>query len=115
MPKWPSWFDSMPVELRARAYIAAQEAAWTRDDAIAVIKWGQRQGLEILGVEVWLATRPGPTIPGPYLWESAMAAPGEAAPLSKRERAMEFVRNFQWHPDDQRSKGLEPYFNLTFA
>ena len=109
------WFESLPATLRDKAYLSGVEAAWSRDDAIAIIEWAQGRGLDVLGIEVWLATNPGPTLPGPYVWEPSAGRGGQPGRVAAAaEQAVDFIRTFQWHVDDVASHGREPYFNLTF-
>ena len=108
-----SWLDALPQPLRARAYISGEEAAWNRGDAVSVLDWANRNGFQIVAIEVWLATNPGPTIPGPYSWETSHSEPFPSGAPSVAAKA--FVAKFEWHPSDSRSRGQEPYFNLTFA
>jgi hypothetical protein len=74
---------------------------------------GNPNGFRIVAIEVWLPTNPGPTIPGPYSWETSQSEPFPSTAAS--DAAKDFVARFAWHPADSRSQGLEPYFNLTFA
>jgi hypothetical protein len=61
--------DQIPGSLLAGAYLAQNgEAAWNTADALKVIAWAAKSHVPILGVEVWLPTTPGPTIPTPYIY-----------------------------------------------
>ena len=99
----------LPLELLLRAYRSRHELAWTRADAIAVIDRLEKAGLTVLGVEVWIPSSPGPTMTGWY-WDSQ----GKAA-ASEPETAREFVKGFEWGPQDGSLRDSEPFFNLTVA
>jgi hypothetical protein len=64
----------------------------------------------VLGVDIWLPTDPGPTIPTPFVYDWSLRGDLES-PAYARE-AEEFIRNFQWDKDDHQSMPFEPYFNL---
>ncbi|MGH7284862.1 MAG: hypothetical protein ACRELY_25330 [Polyangiaceae bacterium] len=71
--------------------------------------------LELLGIEIWLATDPGPTIPkNIYHWEASEAQPSESRnEYVKRVAtdALRFVESFAFDPEDDIDGA--PYFNLT--
>src|SRR5258708_6681408 len=64
-----TYLTLIPETLRRAAYMSAHEAAWYEPRAVDVIRLLSAQGRSVLGVEVWLATDPGPTIPTPYVYE----------------------------------------------
>jgi len=73
--------------------------------------------LAICGVEVWIATTPGPTIPLTfiYTWQSAMKSDGEAwGAFVERINAdaREYVACFKWDEKDLEYQHSIPYFNL---
>jgi hypothetical protein len=63
-----SWLSAVPRHLLERAYRARDEYAWSRRDAIDVVEALQSRLFKVIGVEVWLPTKPGPTIPAPYIY-----------------------------------------------
>lgn len=104
------WVDLLPIGLQEAAYVAGLERAWRRTDALAVIGILRSKGFVVLGVDVWLATTPGPTIPTPYVYDWSLCAvrPSRNHPNS----AAEFVHTFDWDPNDKSHMGKEPYFNI---
>jgi hypothetical protein len=106
-----AWFHTLPESLRERAYLVGEESAWTRFDALSLIDWAERNNLKPLEIEVWLKTDSGPTIPGPYVWDSPT---NESSSEQVNQRARESIRGFDWHRDDRNVRREEPYFNLTF-
>jgi hypothetical protein len=72
----------------------------------------------VIGIEIWLPTEPGPTIPSPgiYTWDAPSRRAGEPwsvfAPRVNAEAA-DYVRAFFWHPHDEKYSSEMPYFNLT--
>jgi len=111
---------SVPDELLGKAYFAQNgEAAWARGDALRVIRWAADVHLPVLGVEIWIPTSPGPTIPTPYIY---MFEPnpiqGESkAQFEKRasREAADYVQSFEWDRQDTTHNGIEPFFNITFG
>jgi hypothetical protein len=73
--------------------------------------------LAVLGVEVWLATKPGPMIPTrPFYSVSIESSPNEdSGKMVSRSclAARRFIQTFKWDPLDDASNYQEPYFNLT--
>ena len=97
----------LPSNILRRAYNSGNELAWSRADAIAAIDTLVAAGFEILGVDVWIPSSPGPRMTG---WDWSVndtTSPG--APRSARD----FVASFKWGPDDGAMKAEVPYFNLT--
>lgn len=105
------WLIHIPPEIATRAYRAAGEFAWARDDALRVVEALKEKHFIILGVEVWLPTEPGPTIPSPILYVWSLQSVG-GTPTYARS-ATEFIRDFGWADDDEDNEDSEPYFNLT--
>jgi hypothetical protein len=113
-----SWLRDLPEALRVAAYYADEEAAWPAREAIDVIGWLTALGVLVMGVEVWLPTTPGPTIPTPYVyvWEAEEdSAGGSSNDYVARVNAgaAEYILRFAWDPRDKAHLGMEPYFNLT--
>ena len=106
-----SWFRLLPKALIEVAYVSSGEFAWSRNDALSVLAELQKHKYVILGVDVWIPTNPGPTIPTPYVydWDSE----GGATRNDRERTARNFILNFEWSPDDRSHFGLEPYFNIT--
>jgi hypothetical protein len=104
-----NWVEALPDALKARAYSAAGELAWQRDAAIAVISQLTALGYVIEGIEVWLATTPGPTIPAPffYHWERP-----ESEDSGSNDEALRYIATFGWDPQDTAHLLSTPYFNL---
>jgi hypothetical protein len=104
-------------ELRAAAYCYGDEFAWTRDDALKVVDWASKCQIAIAGVEVWLATKPGPTIPTPliYSWQAEKELYKKPWPRFVKEAnylATEYIKHFAWDVSDTSRYSLDPYFNL---
>ena len=103
-------------ELRAAAYEANGEFAWSAERACEVIAALRIHGVAVLGVEVWLPTHPGPTIPTPriYQWDAGARRTGETWLEYVRrvnQEATAYVVSFGWAEADA---GLaEPWFNLS--
>jgi hypothetical protein len=104
------WYSELSKDLVDVAYKAGNEMAWSRQDAIRVIEILEAAGYVILGVDVWLPTRPGPTIPTPYVYDWSAESRGSSPGYPNS--AAEFIKSFVWDPTD-KSRGREPYFNLT--
>jgi len=110
----------LPEPLQIAAYCAAAEYAWPREQALLVIQWLTGTGSPVIGVEVWLATEPGPTIPTPlvHTWESDSQRRSETrAAFVQRvnAEAARYVDAFAWHPEDRAHSAEVPYFNLTVS
>jgi hypothetical protein len=100
---------ALSPELLQRAYMAGNELAWTRRDAVDAIDGLLEAGFVLLGVEVWIPTSPGPTMTD-WGWDSR-----DASVSGWAQSAREFVESFKWGPDDGALRAREPYFNLTTA
>lgn len=112
-----TFVQKLPEFLRKSAYYAGQEAAWPREQAIKVIEHLKIHNAVVLGVEVWLPTHPGPTIPTPFIysWDSGSQHQGESWQDFVRRAntgAAEYVRRFNWDKQDQTHQEADPYFNL---
>jgi hypothetical protein len=102
----------LPEGLLGRAFKAGNgELAWSRDDAIDAITIIEREGFNVLGVDIWIPTSRGPLIPTPFVYDWSSDDWSKNAKSSKT--ATEFVRNFEWDDSDKNFKEREPYFNLT--
>ena len=107
MPCDLNWLLHLPPLLTKRAYNAGNEFAWAREDAIQVVETLVTQGFVVIGVDVWIPTIPGPTIPTPYVYDWNLNS-------NSLKSAVEFIRGFKW-ADDDVARGVEPFFNLTVA
>lgn len=109
----------IPDELKQRAYFSSGgEAAWSSEDAQAIIDLASESSIGILGLEVWLPTVPGPTIPAPFIYTLSIAPFANESRQHFVERsiqaAREYVKTFVWDAADQSHHGHVPYFNFTF-
>jgi len=104
------WENLLPDDLREAAYKAGSESAWSKRNALRVVEILSADGYVILGVDIWLATKPGPTIPTPFVYDWSLRAdlPSQEYPKS----AAEFIQTFEWDPTDTSHNGREPYFNI---
>jgi len=105
------WHGLLSEDLVNAAYRANQEMAWSRADAISVIELLKANAYVVLGVDVWLPTRPGPTIPTPFVYDWQLRAGLRSG--NYPNAADEFVRTFKWAPSDESHRGMEPVFNIT--
>jgi hypothetical protein len=110
----------IPRDLLSTAFLSASgEPAWSKDDVLQVISWATNSQIAVFGVEVWLPTTPGPTIPSPYIYtfEPTQHEGANWNEFVKRANgdSIDYVRNFDWDPADKAHHGLTPYFNLTLG
>jgi hypothetical protein len=98
------WEYLLPDDLRKTAYRSGGECAWNKADALRVLEILAANGCAVLGVDIWIATAPGPTIPTPFVYDWD--------PERARESSTEFVTAFAWDPRDHSHAGREPYFNI---
>ena len=98
------WFALLPPDLSERAYRDHGERAWVATDVIAVVTILRENGCDLLGMEIWLPTHPGPTIPMPYFhhWEPGHGLSATAA-----------VETFAWDRADRAHHGMVPYINVA--
>ena len=95
------WHSILPQDLLGRAYRASNgELAWARSDAIEVARTLLNKEYQILAIETWLPTRPGPS---PLIddWDENRAV-----------SPVDFIKTFQWEMIDPAHLGLQPYFNI---
>jgi len=107
-----SFVSFIPSSILRRAFAFGGEYAWSRDDALKVISIAEREGLAILGVDIWVpASSGGPIIPTPFVydWDSTAWTRNPNVPRA----AADFIRTFEWDPADAAFLNREPYFNLT--
>ncbi|HTI44729.1 MAG TPA: hypothetical protein VL462_00025 [Candidatus Nitrosotalea sp.] len=106
-----AWENLLPAHLKRLAYKAGAELAWKRSDAIEVLKFLSDNGYILLGIDIWLATQPGPTIPQPFVYDWSLETTSSAN--RQQVTAIDFVREFEWDPADKSHREREPYFNIT--
>jgi hypothetical protein len=105
------WLDLLPPDLAELGYRAGEEIAWSRGDALTVVEFLKTKGYVVLGVDIWLPTQPGPTIPAPFVYDWSLNAD---LPLRENANTADgFIRTFQWANADHSHHGMEPYFNIT--
>jgi len=112
--------SDLPSAIADAAYVAGEEAAWDRSHALLVVDYCADRDLAVSGIEIWLATSPGPTIPTPYIygWEASRRVPGETwATFVARSNleARHFIATFEWDSADTTHFGSVPYFNLQIV
>ena len=61
-----------------------------------------------MGVDIWLPTDPGPTIPRHFVYDWS----SETHDV-RFATAAQFIAGFEWDKEDVLNLGKEPYFNLT--
>lgn len=104
------WYRHLTSELLESAYKAGQELAWSKRDALRVIEILSSHNYVILGVDIWIPTEGGPTIPTPFVYDWSL---GQESPQRERKGpAKDFVKTFEWDPADHSHGGREPYFNI---
>jgi hypothetical protein len=111
----PVWFTRLPVSLQATAYRVRGEFAWPKGNAIAVIEILTSFRCRVSGVEVWLPSANGPSIPGPpYYWSASHGADSQFGDdvRTVNAGATEFIVNFAPNRDDRLLAEQDPYFNL---
>lgn len=110
----------VPDHLMRSAYLSQNgEAAWSRDEAIAVIDWATTASIGVFGVEVWLPTTPGPTIPTPIFYahdtEENLHEDWQHFVERANSAARNYVSTFCWDEADNTHQNEIPYFNLTLG
>lgn len=114
------WTDTLPEDIQRQTYYAGREAAWPQQAALRVIDHATRDSIAVPGVEVWIPTNPGPTIPTPfiYTWSAEDRRTGEDwSDFVRRVNtaASEYIRTFEWDRRDERHREVKPYFNLDIV
>lgn len=113
-----SFLENIPKSLAEQAYVATDEAAWPKEAAMSVISCLSQLGMAVLGGEVWLPAKPGPTIPMPYFygWDAGSRTDNESwndFVVRANGAAKEYVSSFEWAEEDTDHAELLPYFNFT--
>lgn len=88
----------LPSSYKGRAYLAANEFALYKEDALRYLLWCKANRYEVLGYEVWLPTVPGPT---------SLIAGGSG----DADRCYNFIFNDDFSRDEDRH-GLKVVFNI---
>ena len=104
------WHRHLTSEILASAYKAGRELAWNKCDTLQVVEILGERNCIILGVDIWIPTEGGPTIPTPFVYDWSLSHES-----SERERlgsAKDFTEAFEWDPADHSHSGREPYFNI---
>jgi hypothetical protein len=114
-----SFFEMIPDRLRRSAYWSRQEAAWPKKDALEVIAFASQFHIAVIGVEIWLPTIPGPTIPIPFIYHWEMNPKMDYQTWSEyvsmsNSHAQRVVETFQWDKRDVGHHLSIPFFNFCF-
>lgn len=104
------WHRYLTHDLVESAYKAGPELAWCKGDAIRVVELLSDRNYIILGVDVWIPTEGGPTIPTPFVYDWSLDQ--ASAQRKRKQSAKDFIESFEWDPADHSHGGREPYFNL---
>ena len=105
------WYRFLTEDLLQSAYRAKSEFAWKKEDALKVIEILRRSGFVVIGVDIWIPTSPGPTIPTPFVYDWDAAHVG--VPENSYTSVINFVESFEWDPLDKSHNNLPPYFNIV--
>ncbi len=106
-----SMFQTLPKTVLDNAFRCGNEYAWSRADALEVIKWAEKHNRIVIGAEVWVPSSKGPIIPSRYVYVWSLGWSRRHPGVD--QSASEYVRNFEWDPNDTGFLGAEPFFNLT--
>lgn len=113
------YFEKLPEKLRLSSYMASGEYAWSKQDAILVIDYLDKLDLSICGIEVWLPTDPGPTIPTPFIYTLDIEPKRNEGWSEFRKRAnhetLNYINMFHWDQNDLEHHNLIPYFNFSIC
>jgi len=109
-----------PGNLLSSAYFSrSREPAWPQLEALKVIDWAKANRIGIFGIEIWLPSSPGPTIPTPYIYTLDLERPikeyWEAFVARSSAEATEYVIRFEWDQNDVDHHDMTPYFNITLG
>ena len=97
------WTSLLSEELINAAYTAAasRELAWTKANALMVIKLLGANGYEISGIDTWMI-KEKQVIPYCYDWDRD----------KNTKSPTDFVEMFSWDPKDTFPHTSEPFFNI---
>jgi hypothetical protein len=104
------WYKYLDRPLQDSAYRAGIELAWSKSDALKIVRLLKDKGYVVLGVDVWIPTENGPTIPTPFVYDWSLGQ--DTNQPERRATAFEFIESFEWDPSDQSHQGRPPYFNI---
>lgn len=107
----PEWQVLLSPELLQAAYKGGNELAWPKKDALRVVRVLTANAYTIDGVDVWIPTHPGPTIPTPFVYDW-MAGKTPRTDKDPNDAA-EFIKTFSWDPADRSHKNFDPVFNIS--
>jgi hypothetical protein len=110
----------IPESLLASGYRAENgEMAWDKENALSVLRWAEDCGVCVLGLEVWIPTVPGPTIPMPFVYAfdpRRDEGESDAVFLARANtEVVNYVNSFEWDVQDTAHHAYRPFFNLTFG
>ena len=109
--------NRVPDNLLKFAYVGqGSEAAWPADEALKVIDWATRSQIAVIGIEVWLPTIPGPTIPTPFVYTHETRR-GETESWDQffdrsNAAAKDYIERFEWDEYDVKHQLKTPFFNM---
>jgi hypothetical protein len=78
---------------------------------LRLVKWANAHNLAVIGAEVWVPSPKGPIIPARYVYVWSLGRSRRHA--SEAKTALDYVRVFEWDPNDRGFLESEPFFNLT--
>ena len=88
----------LPQDFKERAYLAANEFALYKEDALKYLQWCKANGYEVLGYEIWFPTNPGP-------------APLLAGGNGDADTCYNFILNDDF-AEEEKKRGLNIVFNI---
>ncbi len=108
--------EPLPDNLKESAYRTSNEAAWLRQDALSVIEFLHNLNYAILGVDIWIPTLPGPTIPRSiYDLDLSDLTKEKWSDFVERsyDIAIKFIKDFEFDDEDKAIYGsIELVFNI---
>ncbi len=109
-------WESLPAPLRDSAYRSESEVAWLKQDALLVVEFLHKQRYGVLGVDIWIPTSPGPTLPNAVYDLDSSRLPSEAwheYVERSHGQAVRFISEFEFIGDVKETyKGIAPVFNV---
>ena len=112
--------NKLPEKLKKGSYFASGEYAWSKEGAVEIIDWLSNKVIVVNGIEIWIPTQPGPTIPSSYIysWEAEQKKKDEnwlQFVEHTNKNAKNYILSFQWDENDLNYKDCIPYFNLDIC
>ena len=105
------WYKLLPHDLVQSAYGSdGDEMAWPKVQALKVVSFLEANGYVVTGVDIWIPTNPGPTIPTPFVYDWKLKGIPRAD--SYPTTAVEFIDSFEWDPKDNSHNNMQPFFNI---